>query len=859
MMQFGQGRIMGKDQSDKQEATSLVEGLVDHEATKLIDDSREQKATTPARTSGAPHFAELKIEEGYRVGRYVLGAKVGEGGMGSVFIANQLEPVKRRVAFKVIQLGMNTEELLRRFEAERQILALLKHPNIATMLDAGATPEGRPYFVMEFVDGIEIDEFCAQKRLTIRERVVLFLQVLAGVEHAHQKGIIHRDIKPGNIVISHSEGKSVAKIIDFGIAKSLSGDTTGEAQLTQHDQVIGTPNYMAPEQARHSGESLDVRTDIFSLGVVLFELLVGVSPFERRLTGSDNRDELSVRESMTLIQGLRGASSNIQRLAEERRVTRRALGKKLSGDIASVVLKALKNERAERYRSVSEFADDLGRFLDGYPVIAKPRRFWYLAVRYALRNKAIITSALVVTVALIATTIAAVMGFIQAEKAAQEANLIAEFQATQLSEIDASGMGQDLQAGMLEKVRAEQQRRGLGTEDVNTKIVQLEELLVGANFTDLALEMLDVNIFDRALLVIDRDFNEQPVIQARLWQTVADTLFELGRLDRATAPQKNALESRRRLLGDEHPDTLSSINSMAELLDYQGKMGEAEPYYREALESRRRVLGDEHPDTLVSIDNMGYLLQDQGKLTEAEPYYREALKTRRRVLGDEHVDTLESITDMGLLLKFQGKISLARPYYDEALVTKRRVLGNEHPDTVESINNMGVLLQDQGKLDEAEPYYREALEINRRMLGDEHLETLNSISNMGSLLKFQGKTAEAEPYYNEALDTKRRVLGDEHPDTLISINNTARFLRDLGSLEEAEALGREATEVARTTFGNQHVYLGAFLSSYGQTLTAIGRFDEAEKALVEAYAILSDPDTGSLLYVQRPVRALIDL
>lgn len=823
--------------------------------TLASDDRLSTRATTAAKGAKSSQFAELGIGEGSRVGRYVLGAKLGEGGMGSVFVAQQLEPVQRRVAFKVIQLGMNTEDLLRRFEAERQILALLEHPNVATMYDAGATPGGRPYFVMEFVDGIEIDAFCSQHQLTIRQRIELFIQVLAGLEHAHQKGIIHCDIKPGNIVVSRETKQPVAKIIDFGISKSLSDNIAG---ATQHGEAIGTPRYMAPEQARLTSAGLDVRTDIFSLGAVLYELLVGISPFASS-SSDDFREDVSNRESMTPAQGLTQASANIKRLAEDRRVSKRTLVKLLSGDIASVVLKALKSERTERYRSVSEFSDDLRRYLEGFPVIAKPRRFWYLAARFATRRKAVIASTAVVTVALIGTTIAAVMGFLQAEKAASEAILIAEFQATQLSRIDASAMGQDLRVGMLEKVRAELQLRGLGAQDINSKINQLEQLIEGANFTDLALEMLDVNIFDRALLVIDKDFNEQPLIQARLWQTVADTLRELGRLERATTPQQRSLDNRRRLLGNEHPDTLASIKKMGFLLKFQGELAAAEPYFREALAIERRRLGNQHPDTLDSINNIGALLHSQGKFDAAERYFREALEALRRVLGDEHPNTIASINNMGMLLQSKGDLTAAEPYIREALETNRRVLGDADLDTLLLISNMGLLLQSQGKLVEAEPYYREALETRRRVLGDEHPDTLVSINNMGKLLQDQGKFVETQPYFRKALETNRRVLGDEHPNTLISIYNMGALLRDLGDLEEAEALGREATEVARIRLGDQNVYLGIFLSSYGKTLTASGRFAEAKETLNEAHAILSDPATGGELYVKRPVKALIEL
>ena len=430
----------------------------------------------------------------------------------------------------------------------------------------------------------------------------------------------------------------------------------------------------------------------------------------------------------------------------------------------------------------------------------------------------------------------------EAEDEREKAEQIAEFQASMFQDVDPELMGVHHREEVLAEARRARERLGYDEAAIEREMAELEDLLAGTNFTNAAVTALSRNVFDPAIEAIEREFDDQPLVEARLLQTVAHTLREMGLYDRAGPAQESALDIRRRVLGDDHPDTLTSLNNMGALLVAQGKPAEAEPYYREALEGNRSVLGDDHPGTLVSINNMGFLLQAQGKLAEAEPYYREAQETRRRVLGDDHSHTLTSVHNMGFLLQRQGKLAEAEPYYREALEGFRRVLGEEHPDTLTSLNNMGDLLREQGKPAEAEPYYREALEGFRRVLGEEHPDTLTSLNNMGFLLQRQGKLAEAEPYYCEALESRRRVLGDEHPHTLISINNMGSLQRDLGELEEAEQLGVEAIEAASRILPEGHWHIGVFLSHYARTLAAMERFEEAEEHMLEAHAILEVAD-----------------
>jgi eukaryotic-like serine/threonine-protein kinase len=836
------------------------------------------------------------------IGRYKLLQLIGEGGFGSVWMAEQKEPVKRRVALKIIKLGMDTKQVVARFEAERQALAMMDHPNIARVLDAGATETGRPFFVMELVRGVPILEYCDTEKLDTAKRLELFVDVCNAIQHAHQKGIIHRDIKPSNILVTLHDGKPVPKVIDFGIAKATSSELTDKTLFTQHRQMIGTPAYMSPEQAEMSGLDIDTRSDIYSLGVLLYELLTGTTPF--------SNDELMSKgfaEMMRIIRDvephkpstrLSTMGETITRTAQLRHVEPGRLSSILKGDLDWIVMKCLEKDRQRRYDTANGLGMDIQRHLAGEAVLAAPPSRVYRLRKGIRRNKAAFTAAAVVGVALLLGVVGTTWGMVNAtmqrqvaerareseaqqrqdaERAreaeaaqrlraqeserraieaaalaqreaaraeaeaqlaleaqareqarAEELEQVAEFQAGQLSEIDPSLMGVRMRASIIEKRRAALAGRGRDAQEIEAAVQELDQSLQGVNFTDIALETLEENIFDRALKVIDEKFTDQPLIRAYLLQTVAVTLWKLGLLHRATEPQTRALEIRRRILGDDDPTTLTSLNSMGIMLSEQGLNAEAEAYVREAVGRYRRILGDEHRDTLTAINNMGALLQSLGRYTEAEAYLRESLEIFRRTLGDEHPSTLHAIHNMGALLRHLDRLTEAEPYLREAVEGRRRILGGDHPDTLNSLNSIGVLLSDQGRYAEAEPYYREALEIRRRVLGDEHPDTLGSIGNMGVLLRDQGKLAEAEPYHREALETRRRILGDEHSDTLRSIFNMGTLLRAQGKLAQAEPYLRELLEIRRRILGDEHLDTLVSNHNMGVLLRQMGSYAEAE-------------------------------
>jgi len=809
---------------------------------------------TRSVVDSAPHDAVLP--PGAVVARYTIGRVLGIGGMGAVYLATQDKP-HRPVALKLIRPGYASPRLLKRFEIEAEILGRLNHPNIARVYEAGIaeSPIGaRPFFAMELVEGVPLDDYARSHALSTHDRLFLFAQICDAVHHAHAHGVIHRDLKPGNILVDQS---GQPKILDFGVARATDSDIQQTTLHTDIGQLIGTVPYMSPEQAGGDPAELDTRSDVYALGVVLYELLVGRLPY--------NLDQKLIHEAVRIIR-------------EDDPTPLSSINRTLRGDVDTIVATALAKEKARRYPSADALASDIRRYLRDEPISARPASSWYQIRKFTRRNRALvggIALAFVVLLAGIAATswqaVAATQArdqaqqnLARAEKAesaakarADELEKVAAFQSSQLSGIDTALMGSRLRQAIIDST-PEGQRSAL------------ESALAGVNFTDIALGSLDQNIFDRALKAIEREFKDQPLIKARLLDTVASTLEALGRLGPAMAPQAEALEIRRRLLGDEHADTLESLSTMGRLLVAQGRLVEATPYYRSVVDGRKRVLGDDDVNTLIAINNMGFLheaqenpeealacytegldrarrvlgsdsdvtlalinnmgrlLMDQGSLDEAEPHLSEGLERSRRMFGDDDPDTIIAIHNMGYLCEAQGKTAEAESYYREALERSRRVLGNDHPSTITSVSNLAVLLEDDRRLPDAEPLYREALERRRRVLGDDHVDTLASINRLAVALDALGNTAEAEPLFREELERSRRVLGDDHIDTLSAIDNFADVLLQNGELAEAEPYYREVLERRRRVLGDDHPDTLISISNMGFLLERQGRLADAE-------------------------------
>jgi serine/threonine protein kinase/Tfp pilus assembly protein PilF len=751
-------------------------------------------------------------------GRYKVLESLGEGGMGTVFVAEQTQPVRRKVALKLIKAGMDSTRVLARFEAERQALALMDHPNIAKVLDGGLSESDRPYFVMEYIRGVPLTEYSNTARLSVRQRLELFLPVCQAVQHAHQKGIIHRDLKPSNILVALYDGKPVPKVIDFGLAKAIHQPLTERTLYTAHEMIVGTPLYMSPEQAELNNLDIDTRADIYALGVILYELLTGETPLERgrfRKAAWDQilriiREEEPPRPS-TRLSGL----SNLPTVAAQRQTEPVKLAKLVRGELDWIVMKALEKDRNRRYETANGFAMDVQRYLAEEPVLAGPPTASYRLRKFLRRNKKPVLALSVLLLALvggIAGTTWGLLRAIGAEAAAREAEaqavadrekkekaLVAE--AEQRAEADRRRREADDQkthALKAEKEAKEQaaialavneflQKELLGQADIGN-----QPLLAGGA-VDRNPNVTVKELLDRAARGIEGKFSDQPLTEAAIRLTIGDAYRALGRYAEAQPHLERSIQLRTAQQGADHPDTLTSKSSLAVLYLDQGEIAKAEPLCKEVLQARTDKQGADHPETLRSKSNLASLYSHQGQYPTAERLFREALQGLTASLGGGHRDTLATKSGLALLFYQQGQYPRAETLFKEVLETTAK-LGADHPDTLRSKNNVANMYRVQGQYAEAEPLFKEGLELSSAKLGANHPLTLAIKNNLGLLYHALGQYAKAEPLFKEVLEANTAQLGANHLATLTIKNNLGLLYHALGQYAKAEPLFREVLE-----------------------------------------------------------------
>ncbi len=840
---------------------TFVEQLLSHDATGM-GEFLCKPVFTPVPNDAVP-MEEAPPE---RIGRYRIIRAIGEGGMGVVYLAEQTEPVRRQVALKLIKLGMDTKQVIARFESERQALALMNHPNIARVYDAGATENGRPFFVMEYVPGIAVTKFCDAERLTVRERLELFMEVCHGLHHAHQNGVIHRDIKPSNLLVAQDNDRPTPKIIDFGVAKAISERLTERTLFTEQGQIIGTPAYMSPEQTGGDVANVDTRSDIYSLGALLYELLTGSPPFDPaklRLCPFDEicrtiREEEPPRPSTKFGEAVSGAAARSTGLPPteaadivlQRGTDAPSLRKQLRGDLDWITMKAMEKDRSRRYESASALAADIQRHLNHEPVAAGPPSTAYRVKKFIRRNRAFVTGMAAVFVVLVAGTVSTTMFALGQARARDEAEA-ARDQAQRQTGI-AQAVNDFLNYDLLAAVSPEDQGRDVTVREV----------------------------LDRASETIGGRFESEPLVEASIRTTLATTYRELGEYERAEPHLLRALELRHGILGDEHLDTLVSMNEIAINYMDRGRYGDAAQRVEKILEVTRRVHGDDHIDTLTTGNNLAVLYAKMRRFEEAEPLYKLVLEGRLRTVGEEHPDTLSAVANLGTLYSRWERFDKAEPLLVQALEARRRVLGDEHPKTLGMMRNLAIVQQGLGRLEDAESLLLQANDASRRVLGEEHPHALLGMHNLAHVYRLQGRLEDAESLYEKTLDAlqrvlgeehpvsltcrhnlgvlygdneeygkaeplltetlnaRRRVLGETHPDTLATAFNLAVTHDHLGQYDEADTLFATAVTGARSAFQPGDKRIGMHLAAHGALLIKVNRYEQAQDALLEAYDIL---------------------
>ena len=785
--------------------------------------------------------------------KYKLLEPIGEGGMGEVWVADQLEPIRRRVALKLIKAGMDSKSVLARFEAERQALALMDHPNIARVLDAGATADGRPFFALELVKGTPITEFCDARKLSPRERLELFVPVCQAIQHAHQKGIIHRDIKPSNVLVALHDEHPVPKVIDFGVAKAIGQQLTEKTLYTGFGALVGTPAYMAPEQATFNQLDVDTRADVYALGVLLYELLAGSPPFEPARLKQAALDEVLrlVREEEPQRPSARLSTSQARAtIAAVRQTDPDKLTRLIRGELDWIVMKALEKERTRRYETANGLAMDVQRHLAGEPVLAVPPSAGYRLRKFVRKYRAGLTTAAALALLLVAGVAVSTWQAVRATRLEAAARL-AESEARQAQQAAAErAEGERLAtlAAQHQKAQAEAARdneaRERGYAEAIAQFVKDDFLALTSvegqerfGGKELSRAATLRELLDRAAEKLKDRKDLVPRTEAELSWIIGVSYRGMGDFARAIPFLERSVELHRLASGPEAEATLSAQHSLAVAYRGAGEYHRALPLQEDTLKLMKARFGPVNSNTLICLINLAAAYQAAGKLDLALPLFEEALKLRKAHLGADHPHTLASMGNLAGAYKDAGKLDLALPLHEETLRLRKVKLGLEHPLTLTSMNNLASTYQDAGKLDLALPLFEEALKLRKARLGPDHPDTLRSMNNLAMAYQAVGKLDPAVPLFEETLKLFTAKLGPDHPHTLTSMGNLGKAYCHASQGEKAAATLKEFVARRRKRAKPDDPQFAVLLAYVAHELSKCRQYAAVEEMLRECLAI----------------------
>jgi eukaryotic-like serine/threonine-protein kinase len=749
------------------------------------------------------HAAELPSAV---IDAYKLLEPIGEGGMGVVYLAEQTQPIHRRVALKIIKPGMSSRQVIARFEAERQALALMDHPNIAKVFDAGSTQAGRPYFVMELVRGIPITDFCDRARLTPGERLELLVSVCQAIQHAHQKGIIHRDIKPSNVLVSLYDGKAVPKVIDFGVAKAIDQRLTERTLFTQQGAIVGTLEYMSPEQAESGSLDIDTRSDVYSLGVLLYELMTGTTPLERQRTRQDAYSEVvrRIREEEPPKLSIRlSKNERLASIAAGRNMEPAKLARLVRGDLDWIAIKALEKDRNRRYATANDLARDLQRYLAGEPVEAGAPSAGYRLRKFARKHLAALATAAAFTAVLVTATAVSTW---QAVRATREQARARQSEAEQKALL---GFFVDK---VLSAARPQGPDGGLGRDVTLRAALDAAEPSIAADFTD------------------------QPKVEAAVRATLGTTYVHLGELPSAINQLERALALRSAVLGPDHPDTLSSMVDLAPTYRLAGRAAEAIPLLEKVLAVRKVNLGPDHPKTQTTTNNLAVAYQFAGRVDEAIPLLKQAFHLSQRTLGPDDPRTLVAMNNLAAVYKLAGRADDALPLFETVYAKRKQTLQPDDTDVLTSANNLAATYQVIDRTAEAIALFEHVLPRRKAKLGPNHTDTLITESNLAQAYRDVGRTSDAIQLFEEVFAARKVKSSPGHPDTLRSMNNLADAYLGAKRWADAEGLLRECLELRSKMKAKSDDWLRPYtMSQLGAALAAQRKYAEAEPFLTGGY------------------------